>query len=391
MLLSLGIIIIVGYSLSQIMEKIKMPSLIGMMITGVILGPYALDLIAPEILSISSELREIALIIILIRAGLSLNLKKLKEVGRPAVLMCFVPAIFELVTITLIGPKLLNISYLQAGILGSVIAAVSPAVVVPSMINISKKGYGSKKGIPELIMAGASVDDIIVIVIFTSLISIYQGGTLKAGSFLAIPVSILSGVLAGIILGVIVTWLFKFFLTNTTIKAMVLLGVGIALMGIENITKDYFSFSGLLGAITLGAMVLLLDKKTGEILSSQYETFWIIAQLFLFVLIGSATNITYIKKIGFSSLILIGVGLIGRIIGVFISLIKTNLNLKERLFCAISYLPKATVQAAIGGIPLSLGIKGGEIILAVAVLSIIITAPVGAIFIDKSYKRLLTK
>ena len=391
MLLSLALILLVGFSLSGILNKLKVPGLLGMIITGVILGPYVLNLIDPTILAISSDLREIALIVILLRAGLSMDLKDLRKIGKPAILMCFIPASFEMLTITILAPLLLGISYLEALIMGSVLAAVSPAVVVPRMLKLMDEGYGEDKSVPQLVMAGASVDDIYVIILFTAFIAMYQGAGFQVTTLLSVPVSIISGILLGVMIGYILVKIFKAIHIRDTIKVLIILSVAFLIVGFEDRISTILPISGLLAVMAMGGMILFKYPILAKRLTGKFAKIWVGAELILFVLVGAAVDISYLSDAGLNSVLLILVALCFRILGVYISLIMTKLNNKEKLFCAIAYLPKATVQAAIGALPLAVGVVSGHLILTVAVLAIMITAPLGAIGIDRSYKRLLTK
>ena len=389
MLTSLAIIFLLGLILGGIFNRLKLPSLLGMIITGIILSPYALNLLDPSLLAISSDLRQIALIIILTRAGLSLDINDLKKVGRPAVLMCFIPATFEMLGIILIAPRILNISVLDAAIMGAVLAAVSPAVVVPRMIKIMDEGYGTKKGIPQLILAGASVDDVYVIVIFTSLVSMATGGDFSFNNLFQIPISIIFGILAGIILGVIFIYFFKKVHIRDSIKIVIIISISGLLLELENKLKGIFPFSGLIAIMAIGITIYEKYNILAERLSLKYSKLWVAAEILLFVLVGATVDLDYAFKAGLNSLIVVIIALFFRIIGVYLSLLKTNLSNKEKLFCMLAYTPKATVQAAIGSIPLSLGLAAGQQILTVAVIAIMVTAPFGAICIDYSYKKLL--
>jgi len=391
MLLSLSLILIIGFSLSGILNKFKIPGLIGLIFTGILLGPQGLDLISKDILNISKDLREIALIVILLRAGLTLDLRDLKKVGRPAVLMSFVPATFEILSIFLIAPPLLGITYLEALILGAVLGAVSPAVVVPRMIHLMESGYGRKKRIPQLILAGASVDDIYVIVLFTAFLGIYGGNKLNAGVILSVPVSVLSGLVLGIITGVIMVKVFKSLHIRDTIKVLIILSVSFLFMSFQDLIAPYFPLSGLLAVMALGGTLLKGYEMLAKRIIGKFSKIWVGAEILLFVLVGAAVEIQALKGVGLKSVLLIVFALSFRMIGVFISLIKTNLNKKERLFTAVAYLPKATVQAAIGTIPLTQGVAAGSTILSMAVLAIILTAPLGAFGIDRLHKKLLTR
>ncbi|MGL5258005.1 MAG: cation:proton antiporter [Proteocatella sp.] len=391
MLLSLSLIIIIGFALSGIFKHFKLPGLLGMIITGIVLGPYALDLISQDILNISSELRKIALIVILMRAGLTIDLNDLKKVGRPAILMCFIPASFEIVAITLIAPILFQITHIEAAILGTVLAAVSPAVVVPRMISLIENGYGKAKSIPQLIMAGSSVDDIYVIVLFTSFLGMYSGKAFEFKSLLSVPLSILAGVILGALTGILLVNLFKKIHMRDTVKVLLILSTCFLFVTLESYVAPYFSISGLIAVMALGAM---LSRKNGILskrLTLKFSKVWVASEVLLFVLVGASVDLNYASKSGSMAIILILSALCFRILGVILSLSATRLNLKEKLFCAIAYLPKATVQAAIGAVPLAQGVSSGALILSVAVISILITAPLGAIGIDKSYNLLLEK
>ena len=391
MLLSLALILLVGFSLSGVLNKLKIPGLLGMIITGVVLGPYVLNLIDPTILAISSDLREIALIVILLRAGLSMDLKDLRKIGKPAILMCFIPASLEILTITILAPLLLGISYLEALIMGSVLAAVSPAVVVPRMIKLMDEGYGKDKSVPQLVMAGASVDDIYVIILFTAFIAMYQGAGFQAATLLSVPVSIISGILLGVMIGYILVKIFKAIHIRDTIKVLIILSVAFLIVGFQDMINTVLPISGLLAVMAMGGMILFKYPILAKRLTGKFAKIWVGAELILFVLVGAAVDISYLGDAGLNSVLLILVALCFRIFGVYLSLIMTKLNNKEKLFCAIAYLPKATVQAAIGALPLAAGVVSGHLILTVAVLAIMITAPLGAIGIDRSYKYLLTK
>lgn len=391
MLFSIALIFIVGFLCSRIFQLIHLPSLMGMILTGILLGPFVLDLIDPSILTISPDLRQIALIVILIRAGLTLKLKDLKKVGRPALLMCFVPATIEWLVITLGAPMVFSISYTEAAIMGAVLAAVSPAVVVPRMISLIEEKRGTNKSIPQLILAGASVDDIYVIVLFTSFMGIEQGGTFNAWTLAAIPMSILMGVIAGLLTGFALVSLFKKVHMRDTVKVLLILSVSFLLVTLETLLKPILPLSGLLAVMALGATLLKQYSTLATRITGKFSKIWVGAEMVLFVLVGAEVNIHYVTEVGISAVLLIVVALGFRMMGVFISLLRTPLNAKERLFCAIAYTPKATVQAAIGSLPLAAGVGAGGIILAVAVLSILISAPFGAIGIDTMKSRLLTR
>lgn len=389
MLFSLSLILIIGFSLSGIFKHFKLPGLLGMILTGIILGPYMLNLISDDILNISSELRQIALIVILMRAGLTVDINDLKKVGRPAILMCFIPASMEILAITFLGHMLFNISYLEAAILGTVLAAVSPAVVVPRMISLIENGYGKSKSIPQIIMAGASVDDIYVIVLFTSFLGMYSGDKFKFSSIVSVPISIILGIMLGIITGVILVKIFKRIHMRDTVKVLIILSISFIFVSLETFLKPYFAISGLLAVMALGATILKTYEKLASRLTIKFSKIWVGSEILLFVLVGASVNLSYVSKAGVNAILLILLALCFRILGVIFALLGTSLDSKEKLFCAIAYLPKATVQAAIGSVPLASGVASGELILSVAVIAILITAPLGAIGVDKTYKHLL--
>lgn len=395
MLTSLSLILLLGFASGFLFEKIKIPKIIGMLFAGIILGPYVLDWFDPKILSISAELRKIALIIILLKAGFSLDLNDLKKVGRPAVLMSFVPASFEIIAYVIFAPWLLGISRIDAAVMGAVLSAVSPAVVVPRMVNYIETNWGSKKSIPQMIMASASCDDIIVIVLFTTFLGIAQEGTVDLKGFLNIPISIIMGILLGISAGFILHYIFeKDYLNNqylrNSVKVIIILAVSLLMVTVEDMLKGILSVSGLLAVVSM-ACVLKIKSNTNvsERLSEKFGKIWIAAEIILFVLVGAAVDIRYTLEAGSSAVLLILLALIVRSFGVWLSILKTNLSWKEKLFCVIAYLPKATVQAAIGSVPLAVGLPSGNLILSVAVMSILITAPIGAAAMDNSYKVLL--
>lgn len=391
MLTSLSLIFLLGLLLGSIFNKLKLPSLLGMIFTGIILGPHVLNLLDDSIISISADLRQLALVIILTRAGLSLDITDLKKVGRPAILMCFVPACFEIVGVILIAPKLLGVTLLEAAIMGSVIAAVSPAVIVPRMIKIMEEGYGKEKSIPQLILAGASVDDIFVIVIFTALTGLASGESVSGFRLLEIPISILLGIIIGIICGALLIRFFKKIHMRDSIKIIILLSISFLLIEFEHRLDGIIPISGLLAIMSMGIFMKQSYSILASRLSIKYNKLWVAAELLLFVLVGATVDISYALLMGVSAIIIVILAFIIRMIGVFICMLKTNLNMKERFFCMIAYMPKATVQAAIGGIPLAMGLACGEKVLTVAVLAILITAPLGAFFVDGMYKRLLVK
>ena len=391
MLLSISLILLVGMSVGWICKKMKLPSLLGMLVTGIVLGPYMLNLLDDSILGISAELRKIALIIILTRAGLGLDLSGLKKIGRPAVLMCFVPASLELLGILLIAPKLLGISMLEAAILGAVLAAVSPAVVVPRMVKLMEEGYGVREGIPQLILAGASVDDVYVIVLFSTFLGMMQGESASVIHFINIPISIFLGVGIGFLIGVILAYYFKKVHIRDTSKVLIILSISLLLVVLEDHLTIPITFSALIAIMFIGIGLQKKREVVARRLSVKYGKLWVAAEVFLFVLVGATVNIGYLGKVGVNALVVIAVALIFRMFGVFLCLLGTSLDKKERLFAMMAYTPKATVQAAIGGIPLSLGLACGEIVLTVAVLAIVLTAPAGAFAMDLSYKKFLKK
>lgn len=391
MLFSISLILLVGMSVGWICKKMKLPSLLGMLVTGMVLGPYMLNLLDDSILGISAELRKIALIIILTRAGLGLDLSGLKKIGRPAVLMCFVPASLELLGILLIAPKLLGISMLEAAILGAVLAAVSPAVVVPRMVKLMEEGYGVREGIPQLILAGASVDDVYVIVLFSTFLGMIQGESASAIHFINIPISIFLGVGIGFLIGVILAYYLKKVHIRDTSKVLIILSISLLLVVLEDHLTIPITFSALIAIMFIGIGLQKKREVVARRLSVKYGKLWVAAEVFLFVLVGATVNIGYLNKVGVKALVVIAVALIFRMFGVFLCLLGTSLDKKERLFAMMAYTPKATVQAAIGGIPLSLGLACGDIVLTVAVLAIVLTAPAGAFAMDLSYKKFLKK
>lgn len=395
MLTSLALIFLIGLLTAGICRKIRLPRIIGMLVTGIILGPYVLDLLDSSILSISAELRQIALIIILLKAGLSLNLADLKKVGRPAVMMSCVPAGVEILAFFLFAPTILGITRIEAAVMGSVLAAVSPAVVVPRMIQLMETGYGTEKSIPQLIMAGASCDDIFVIVLFSSFSEMASGGSARLMDFVNIPVSIILGVVLGMITGYLLSLFFEAsyahgHLVRNSMKVMIVLGISFLLMEAENRAKEVVAVSGLLAVISMACMLKVkCAPSVSSRLSEKFGKLWIAAEVVLFVLVGAAVDIRYTLEAGIAALVMILIALAFRSAGVAFCLLGTELTPKERIFCMIAYLPKATVQAAIGSVPLAMGLPCGKMVLSVAVLAILVTAPLGAIGMDMSYKRLL--
>jgi NhaP-type Na+/H+ or K+/H+ antiporter len=391
MLFSLSLIFLCGLTLGGIFSRLKMPSLIGMVLTGIILGPFSLNLLDKSILDISGDLRQLALIIILTKVGLSIDVKDLIKVDRPAILICFVPACFEIIGMVIIAPRLLGVSLLDAAIMGSVVAAVSPAVIVPRMLKLMKNGYGKNNSIPQLIMAGASVDDIFVIILFTSFIGLAKGESFSVVSLLQIPISIILGVLTGLIIGILLSLVFSKIHVRDSSKIIIILSISFLLITLEHYLNGVVGFSGLLGVMSVG---ISLQKKSFELsqrLTQKFSKAWVGAEILLFVLVGATLNIKYAFVSVTSATLVVLCVIIFRIFGVYLSLIKTKLSIKEKAFCMLAYTPKATVQAAIGSIPLSMGLASGDMILTVSVLSILITAPIGAFLIDNTYKNLLIK
>ena len=391
MLTSIAIILLLGLVTGWLFSKVKLPSLLGMILVGIILSPHCLNAIDESILMISGDLRQIALVIILTRAGLSLNISDLKKVGRPAVLMCFLPACVEMVGTILFAPVLLGVSVLEAAVIGSVIAAVSPAVIVPRMIKLIEEGYGQEKSIPQLILAGASVDDVFVIVVFTAFTTLAATGEISASNFLQIPVSIALGVLLGCAVGMILVSFFRKYHMRDSVKILIILSVSFLLLEIQNRLEGVIPVSGLLAIMSMGIIINQKYSVLAKRLSVKYNKLWLGAEIFLFVLVGVAVDLKYAMAAGVAVIVLIVLALLFRMTGVAVSLIRTKLTKRERVFCMIAYTPKATVQAAIGTIPMTMGLECGSIVLAVAVMSILITAPFGAICVDNLYKKLLTK
>lgn len=396
MLLSLAIIFLAGFFAAAVFERIGLPRIIGMLGVGIVVSPYVLGLLDDSILGISSELRQIALIIILIKAGLSLDLSDLKKVGRPAVMMSFVPACCEIVGYVAFAPLLLGVNRIEAAVMGAVLSAVSPAVVVPRMVRLIEEKYGTDKSIPQMILAGASCDDIFVIILFSTFVTMAQGGTVHAADFLNIPISIVLGVIMGALVGMAVYFLFESSYKHnrkirSSTKVIIMLGTAFLLMSIETVAKPYVAVSGLLAVVAMACVIKLKsEKRVTARLSEKFGKLWIAAEVVLFVLVGAAVDVRYTLTAGISAVLMIFAALAFRAVGVFICMLGTKLSAKERLFCVIAYLPKATVQAAIGSVPLSLGLPCGKIVLSVAVLAILITAPLGSIGIDRSYKHLLS-
>ena len=396
MLTSLALIFLMGLAMAAVCQKCGLPRIIGMLLIGIVLGPYVLNWLDASILSISSELRQMALIIILLKAGLSLNLADLKKVGRPAVMMACVPASCEILAFILFAPYVLGITRVEAAVMGAVLGAVSPAVVVPRMVQLMEEQYGTRKSIPQMILAGASCDDIFVIVLFTTFANMAQGGSVHVGDFVNIPVSIVLGVALGAIVGVMLS---RFFETayarshyvRNSMKVIIVLGTSFLLMAVETWLKGKVPVSGLLAVVSMAcALKIKCVPSVSKRLSEKFGKLWLAAEVILFVLVGAAVDIRYTLSAGPAAILMILIALCFRAVGVTLCMVGTALNKKERLFCVIAYLPKATVQAAIGSVPLAMGLPCGQIVLSVAVLAILITAPLGALGMDKSYKKLLT-
>lgn len=387
MFLSLGLVLILGFGFGVLFEKMKLPKIIGFIVIGIMLGSSFLGIIDESLLNVSATLRQIALVIILTRSGLSLDIKTLKEIGRPAILMCFVPATFEIVGIAIFGPILLNISLVEALLIGSILAAVSPAIVVPRMIKLKKENYGND--IPSLILAGASADDIYVVVVFYAILGLLQNHSISIKNFLDIPISIVLGVIFGLCMGFLVTKIFEILKLKTVQKVLIVFGTSLLMLGVETLVKPFVSISALLGIIALGMVIYRINREGVKKIEESYQSLWLVFEILLFVLVGISVDLKYAITQGMLPILLIVIGLIFRVIGVYVALIKTGLTKEEKLFVAISYLPKATVQASIGGIALSLGLGIGPLALTMAVLSILISAPLGAILMDNTYKHLL--
>lgn len=389
MLLSVALILLVGMGLGWLCQKVKLPGLLGMLVTGIVLGPYVLDLIDPDILNISSQLRKIALVIILTRAGLGLDLSGLKKIGRPAIMMCFVPASFELLGMLLLAPRFLGMTLLEAAVMGSVLAAVSPAVVVPRMVRLMEEGYGTAKGIPQLILAGASVDDVYVIVLFSTFIGMMQGQGASVIRFVNIPVSILLGIGIGLLLGVALAEFFRRVHIRDTSKVLILLSISFLLVSCEDALKTSITFSALIAVMFIGIGLQKKREPVARRIAAKYGKLWVGAEVFLFVMVGATVNIHYLGHVGAGALAVIVGALVFRMLGVFVCVLGSGFSGREKLFTMLAYTPKATVQAAIGGIPLSLGLACGDTVLTVAVLAIVLTAPLGAFAIDLSYQKML--
>lgn len=390
MLNSLALIILLGLVSAMILEKIKLPNIIGMLVVGIMLGPSMFNMLDESLLSISGDIKEIALIIILLKAGLSLDLTDLKKVGRPAVLLCFLPATFEILGFIIFGPKLLGLTLLESAILGAVMGAVSPAVIVPRMTFLLENGYG-KKGLPQMVIAGSSADDVYVIVIFTALLALAKGSKISIMSFLNIPISIILGILMGVLVGFIMVYLFKNYKLRNTYKVIILLSICFLFVSIEKSLEGKLAISGFLAIMAMGVTIFNKYPSLSKIFQVKFSKMWLISEIILFVLVGASVNISYAFKAGLGTIVIIFIALLFRMLGTYLCLLKTKFNNKERLFTCITQIPKATVQAAIGGVPLEMGLLCGNTVLTVAVLSIIITAPLGSILIDKTQYKLLKK
>ena len=391
MLLSIALILLVGMSMGWICRKIKLPGRLGRLLTGIVLGPYVLNVLDIKLLGISADLRKIALIIILTRAGLGLDLTSLKKIGRPAVLMCFVPATFELAGMLLLAPRLMGMSLLEAAVMGAVLAAVSPAVVVPRMVKLMEEGYGVKEGIPQLILAGASVDDVYVIVLFSTFSGMMQGEGASVIRFVNIPVSIILGMIIGLTIGILLAFYFQKVHIRDTAKVLIILGISFLLAAAEDSLTTPVTFSALIAIMFIGVGLQRKREAVAKRLAVKYGKLWVAAEVFLFVLVGATVNIGYLGRVGMRALLMIAGALLFRMAGVWVCLLGTGLKTGEKAFTMLAYTPKATVQAAIGGIPLALGFACGDTVLTVAVLAIVLTAPLGAFAIDLSYRKLLTK
>lgn len=392
MLTSLGLVLLLGMALGALAKRLGLPSLVGMLIAGMILGPYDLDLLSDSLLNISADLRQLALIIILTRAGLSLDVAALKKVGRPAVLMCFVPACFEIAGMVVLAPRLLGVSTLDAAIMGAVVGAVSPAVIVPRMIRLSEEGWGVDRGIPQLILAGASVDDVFVIVMFTAFTGLASGGQgLTVGTVAGVPLSILTGVAAGLLLGWLLAQWFRLVHMRDSVKVVILLSLAFLLVAAEDALEGVFPFSGLLAVMAAGVGIQRWRGVVAQRLSLKFSKLWVAAEVALFVLVGAAVDLRYALSAGVMAVLAVLGALCFRALGVLVCVSGAHFSGKEKLFCVLGYLPKATVQAAIGGVPLAMGLGCGQIVLTVAVIAILVTAPLGALAIDRSYPKLLTQ
>ncbi len=389
MLVSVALILVSGVVLEYTLKMLKLPALLGYLIAGILLGPFGLNLVDSDLLRLSPDIRQVALIVILTRAGLSLDIKRLLEVGRPAIMMCFVPATIEIIASMILGPLFFGFSLIQSLLIGAILAAVSPAVVVPRMVDLIQSRRGTNKQVPQMILAGASADDVFVLVLFSAFLTIALGGSVSAWTFMQVPVSIIAGILGGAVLGYLLNILFVHVRLKRVFQVMILLTSGMLLMSLEAVFAGLFS--GILAVISMNIMIRTQSEKLSDDLSGSFNQIWFVAEIFLFFLVGVSVNPANAVSYGFLPILFILILSLCRLfIGVKLSLLKTPFNKKEKTFVLMSYLPKATVQAAIGSVPLANGIAGGELMLALAVLSILITAPFGAIGMDYFAPRLLT-
>lgn len=391
MLTSIAYIFLLGLALGTIFNRLKIPALLGMLITGIVLGPYALNAISPSLLAISTELRQIALVIILMRAGLALDIKDLKKVGRPALLMCFIPATLEIAAMMWIAPRLLGVTVIEAALMGAVVAAVSPAIIVPKMLHLMENKIGTRKSIPQMIMAAGSVDDVYVIVLFASFLTLSTGGEISSASLLQVPVSIVTGLLLGVLSGWVLQLFFRRRHMRDSIKLLIIMSIAFLFLAMEEQLRGIVPVSGLLAVMAMGVTILQLYPLLAKRISPKFSKLWVAAEIILFVMVGATVDIRFAASAGLAVVGVLFFVLIFRMLGVYLSMLKTSLTGRERLFCMIAYIPKATVQAAIGSIPLAMGLPSGKIILTVAVVAILLTAPLGAFGIDRTYKRLLQK
>ena len=389
MLTSLALIFILGLLLASVFVKLKLPSILGMMLTGIILGPHVLNLLRPAFLDISADLRQLALVIILTRAGLTLDIHEFKRIGRSALLMCFVPASVEIIGVVMLAPPLMGVSRWEAALMGAAIAAVSPAVVVPRMLKMRDENRGVKKGIPQMLLAGASLDDVYVLVTFAAFLALLKGEAVSATSFLAVPVSILLGGLVGIACGLALVWFFKHRHMRDTVKVLIILSFAFLLNELEHDISHVVPFSGMIAVVAIAACIYGKHPELAKRISGKFTKFWVAAEIILFVLVGSTLDVRYAFTAGIGAIFVVLGAMLFRMAGVFLCMLKTNLCPRERLFCMLAYVPKATVQAAVGGVPLSFGLACGNDVLTLAAVAIMVTAPLGAIFIDKTYKRLV--
>ena len=389
MLTSIAYVLLLGLGLGALARLVRLPPLVGMLAAGILLGPCVLNLLSPDLLNISADLRQLALIIILTRAGLSLELDDLRRAGRPAVLMCFLPASFEVLGMVVLAPRLLGVSVLDAAIMGAVVGAVSPAVIVPRMLKLMSEGYGTQKGIPQMILAGASVDDVFVIVLFTSFTSMAQGGSFSVSALAGVPVSIVLGAAFGLVVGFLLAKFFEKLHMRDSVKVVLLLSVAFLLVALEDVIP--VPFSGLLAVLGMGLGLRRWRLPVAERLTAKFGKLWVWAEVMLFVLVGAEVDLKYAAAAGLAAVATVLGVLCFRALGVLLCVAGSKLTKKERLFAVLAYLPKATVQAAIGGVPLAMGLACGQVVLTVAVIAILVTAPLGALAIDASYKKLLER